>query len=256
MLLTPYRARSTISWILPLVVLLSFQACCIQVAAVAHADVIARPNHHAQHHDIPQHDHLHEPPHEYDEELHSRSPYPNPAPPPIRPPGPPDTHPSPVKGSEGNDTSSHLVCKPFGECEPCPPESLGEPFCQPFGNRRLMHCVTNTTSPSSIPPTGSSGSSSSPYDDEHSPHERSSSHSRAQASKPKPVSKEEGRTLAWESCGRIPRQEKADFFEFVACNVAFVIISLAVVIWRSRVVKARQQRVLAARIGVGGRRRA
>lgn len=63
-----------------------------------------------------------------------------------------------------------------------------------------------------------------------------------------------GRTLAWESCGRIPQQERADFFEFVACNVGFVIAAIAVVIWRSRVVQRRQARVLAARIGIGGSR--
>ncbi|KAH9991588.1 hypothetical protein BJV77DRAFT_1116499 [Russula vinacea] len=37
-----------------------------------------------------------------------------------------------------NDTES--ICRLFGECEPCPREVLREPFCQPFGNRRLLHC--------------------------------------------------------------------------------------------------------------------
>ncbi|EAU81454.2 hypothetical protein CC1G_05284 [Coprinopsis cinerea okayama7 len=65
-----------------------------------------------------------------------------------------------------------------------------------------------------------------------------------------------GETLAWESCGRIPSQERADFLEFVACNVIFAIVAIGLVMWRSKVVQARQARVLAARIGlVGGRGR-
>ncbi|KAF8999064.1 hypothetical protein BDQ17DRAFT_1391561 [Cyathus striatus] len=44
------------------------------------------------------------------------------------------------------DTQPQLVCTPFGTCEPCPEDSLHEPFCQPFGNRRLMHCQNVTSS--------------------------------------------------------------------------------------------------------------
>ncbi|GMK53871.1 hypothetical protein CspeluHIS016_0104570 [Cutaneotrichosporon spelunceum] len=31
-------------------------------------------------------------------------------------------------------------CTPFGVCEPCPEDERHQPFCQPFGNRRLLHC--------------------------------------------------------------------------------------------------------------------
>jgi len=65
-----------------------------------------------------------------------------------------------------------------------------------------------------------------------------------------------GETLAWESCGRIVGQERADFYEFVACNILFAVISLFVVFARSRRLRAMQARQLAARIGLirgGGR---
>ncbi|TEB31768.1 hypothetical protein FA13DRAFT_1732064, partial [Coprinellus micaceus] len=107
-----------------------------------------------------------------------RHPIPHPAPPPVRPPEP-------------NGLQALWLC------ERVRLNFLNEPYCQPFGNRRLMHCFNETTPPQ--------------------PHIR------------------RGETLAWESCGRIPAQERADFFEFVACNVAFVIIALAIVFWRSRV---------------------
>lgn len=60
----------------------------------------------------------------------------------------------------------------------------------------------------------------------------------------------EGETLAWEACGRIVRQERADFYEFVAVNVLFTVISLAVLFVRSRRQQALQTRQLAARIGL------
>ncbi|KIJ95359.1 hypothetical protein K443DRAFT_108881 [Laccaria amethystina LaAM-08-1] len=125
--------------------------------------------------------------------------------------------------SKDNNTQQQLLCLPFGACEPCPEESLQQPFCQPFGNRRLMHCV-NITSPSNPPSPPS----------EHSP------------SQPHP----EGETLAWESCGRIISQERADFFEFIACNVFFAIVALFVLFVRSRRLQAIQARQLAARIGL------
>ena len=108
---------------------------------------------------------------------------------------------------------------------------LDEPFCRPFGNRRLMHCVNAT--------------STTPQSNQY-----------ADFDEPRTPGAEGGKTIAWESCGRIPRLERADFFEFVACNIAFVIIALAMVLWRSRVVRNRQARVLAARIGLARGRRA
>ena len=109
---------------------------------------------------------------------------------------------------------------------------MNEPFCQPFGNRRLMHCVDSITiaSPSpeqTQPPSQSNG----PTD--HS-------------DEPRP----EGETPAWESCGRIPARERADFYEFVACNVVFASISLCILFLRSRRLQLMQARQLAARIGL------
>ncbi|KAF9226359.1 hypothetical protein BS17DRAFT_777109 [Gyrodon lividus] len=59
-----------------------------------------------------------------------------------------------------------------------------------------------------------------------------------------------GETPAWQSCGRIPAQERADFYEFLACNVFLAAGALGVALVRSRAVEARQARRLAARIGL------
>lgn len=67
----------------------------------------------------------------------------------------------------------------------------------------------------------------------------------------------DGELPAWESCGRIVSKERADFYEFVACNVAFALIALGVLFFRSRRMQVNQARQLAARIGLirgdGGR---
>lgn len=117
-----------------------------------------------------------------------------------------------------------LVCKPFGECEPCPDDAIHEPFCQPFGNRRLMHCSAPDPDPI------------------HTWYPHSTSTSLPVPSK--------GETPAWQSCGRIPAQERRDFYEFVACNLFFATTSLIIALFRSRLMEARQARRLAARIGL------
>ncbi|KIM71352.1 hypothetical protein PILCRDRAFT_28765, partial [Piloderma croceum F 1598] len=108
-----------------------------------------------------------------------------------------------------------LICRPFGRCEPCPEDALHEPFCKPFGNRRLVH----------FPP-------------QHPP-----------PSHPNPNTLQ-GETPAWESCGRIPEKEREDFWEFVACNVLFAIIFLFILFARSKRLQALKGRQLAARIGL------
>jgi len=131
-----------------------------------------------------------------------------------------------------NDTQSSLLCTPFGGCEPCPADSINEPFCQPFGNRRLMHCINSTTiTPISPEQTQPPFQSNGPTEHPKGPHP-------------------EGEILAWESCGRIPARERADFYEFVACNVVFALISLCVLFLRSRRLRLMQARQLAARIGL------
>ena len=59
---------------------------------------------------------------------------------------------------------------------------------------------------------------------------------------------------AWESCGRIPSKERADFFEFVLCNVIFAALAIAGVLIRSEKMRVVRARRLAARIGVTLRR--
>ncbi len=60
----------------------------------------------------------------------------------------------------------------------------------------------------------------------------------------------ESETPAWESCGRIVGKERADFYEFVACNVVFALIALTVLFFRSKRMQLDQARQLAARIGL------
>lgn len=60
----------------------------------------------------------------------------------------------------------------------------------------------------------------------------------------------QGENLAWESCGRIVSQERADFWEFVACNVFFAVFFLFILFARSKRLQALQARQLAARIGL------
>ncbi|TRM57462.1 hypothetical protein BD626DRAFT_439474 [Schizophyllum amplum] len=122
----------------------------------------------------------------------------------------------------------NLVCLPFGICEPCPEDALSQPFCQPFGNRRLLHCRNSTS------------------------HAGGPSHPHTWTSHAGPPSQiaPQGEMLAWGACGKIVSKERADFFEFVVCNLFFALVALAVLVVRSRMVQAAQARQLAARIGL------
>ncbi|KAF8899787.1 hypothetical protein CPB84DRAFT_1779981 [Gymnopilus junonius] len=126
----------------------------------------------------------------------------------------------------GTKHVDNLLCTPFGACEPCPPDAMHEPFCRPFGNRRLMHCVNKTSSASTSTPS----TLSCPPGSTHSIPEIS----------------------AWESCGRIPSKERGDFLEFVVCNILFAIIALGVLFFRERRLRLGRAKMLAARIGIGG----
>ncbi|GAA5865260.1 hypothetical protein JCM1840_003967 [Sporobolomyces johnsonii] len=53
---------------------------------------------------------------------------------------------------------------------------------------------------------------------------------------------------AYEACPRVVRQEKADFFEFVLCNLFFACAALSVLVYRQRTLAGRQFGRLAARI--------
>ncbi|KZT70450.1 hypothetical protein DAEQUDRAFT_744694 [Daedalea quercina L-15889] len=120
--------------------------------------------------------------------------------------------------------TTDLICRPFGSCEPCPEDALNEPFCQPFGNRRLMHCspgrpsATSTTTTEDRPP-------SLPESDS-------------------------GEIPAWEACGRIIEKERGDFYEFLACNIVIAAVALVVLFARSKRLQAMHARQLAARIGL------
>ncbi|KIY45077.1 hypothetical protein FISHEDRAFT_21563, partial [Fistulina hepatica ATCC 64428] len=116
-------------------------------------------------------------------------------------------------------------CVPFGVCEPCPDDALHEPFCQPFGNRRLLHC--NVAEPASSHNTVAH----SLLGTDSGTHEH-----------------EAGETLAWESCGRVVVKERVDFYEFIVCNAFFAIIAVALTYLRLKRLEQRKSRQVAARI--------
>lgn len=116
---------------------------------------------------------------------------------------------------------------------------LHKPFCQPFGNRRLIQCKNSTALPTE--PLR-------PHYAQHPPN-------LAGSDTPSEGDVEEGAILAWESCGRVVSAERADFFEFAAVNLLFLSVGAGIVIWRLRRMRLRHARQLAARIGLVGRTR-
>jgi hypothetical protein len=64
---------------------------------------------------------------------------------------------------------------------------LRQPFCLPFGNRRLLHCVP-------------SGIATEPYDSDAN-------------------SSPAGEVPAWEACGKVVKKERSDFYEFVVSGI-------------------------------------
>lgn len=145
---------------------------------------------------------------------------------------------------EANNTVD-LVCRPFGTCEPCPDDALNEPFCQPFGNRRLMHCSARTSSPAYHPPPGPAPFRGDEHDFDRGPPPFAGADSDTGQSKP-----DSGEIPAWEACGRIVEKERGDFYEFLACNVVIAVIALVVLFMRSKRLQAMHARQLAARIGL------
>ncbi|WOO80527.1 uncharacterized protein LOC62_03G004054 [Vanrija pseudolonga] len=106
--------------------------------------------------------------------------------------------------------ASDLVCRPLGECEPCPADELNEPFCKPFGNRRVLHCIPANAS------------------EEKNPIE----------------------LPAWEACGKVIKKEQRSFYEFVTANLLLLIVCLTIYGVRTSTLAAQQYRQLAARIGI------
>src|SRR5882762_1764858 len=105
-----------------------------------------------------------------------------------------------------------------------------------------MHC-TPTSPTSHLPPPARPAT-------QPDPKVLPSYHSTPSHSPPPNPNSLQGETPAWESCGRIPKQEREDFWEFVACNALFAAISLFVLFARSKRLQTLKGRQLAARIGL------
>ncbi|WRT64742.1 uncharacterized protein IL334_001676 [Kwoniella shivajii] len=117
--------------------------------------------------------------------------------------------------------AGNLVCRPFGECEPCPKDELDQPFCFPFGNRRLLHCIPASTSNT----------------EDGNGNEKTGNG-------------QVGEVPAWEACGKVIRKERRDFWEFVTANLLFLIVALTILWARTSALATEQYRQLAARIGI------
>ncbi|OCF32580.1 hypothetical protein I316_05760 [Kwoniella heveanensis BCC8398] len=59
-----------------------------------------------------------------------------------------------------------------------------------------------------------------------------------------------GEVPAWESCGKVIKNERQNFWEFVTANLLFLIVALTVLWARTSALATEQYRQLAARIGI------
>ncbi|KAI9636361.1 uncharacterized protein MKK02DRAFT_45068 [Dioszegia hungarica] len=104
---------------------------------------------------------------------------------PLPPPLPPN---APILDARA---TGDLICRPFGSCEPCPPDELDQPFCMPYGNRRLLHCRKPGQSTGGSGAGGGAGAGTGAGKDGA------------------------GEIPAWEACGKVVKKERQDFWEFV-----------------------------------------
>jgi hypothetical protein len=120
---------------------------------------------------------------------------------------------------------------------------MDEPFCKPFGNRRVVHCLLQKPDGPNVGSDSHIGTSSGSH----------------------PIL---GEIPAWETCGRSVAIETADFWEFVVsvvllrkllvgllicnqlCNIALASVALFILYTRSRAVASVRRKALVARIGI------
>ncbi|KAG8970684.1 hypothetical protein FRC03_004066 [Tulasnella sp. 419] len=142
----------------------------------------------------------------------------------------------------GVESSSQVICRIEGLCERCPESSINEPFCQPYGNRRLIKCLPKTPENERLLEEAAKAQAEA---------ERlGSKFNWGRKKNPTPKISHLGETPAWEACGKVIAVERADFWEFLLCNLIFVSLSLFVVLARSKKLAAIQYRKLVARIGL------
>ncbi|KAJ4465432.1 hypothetical protein C8R41DRAFT_781805, partial [Lentinula lateritia] len=99
-----------------------------------------------------------------------------------------------------------LICFPFGECEPCPPdEVLTFVFLRYNSRRSYYNSLINLSTGNTIPVRTTPSHPSSR------------------------VSAIIGETPAWEFCGRIISRERADWYESIACNVLSAVGAMLVI---------------------------
>ncbi|KAJ9104084.1 hypothetical protein QFC20_004661 [Naganishia adeliensis] len=166
-----------------------------------------------------------------------------------------------------------LVCRPFGECGPCPEDEIYQPYCHPYGNRRLVHCIPHTDGddPSGDGAYGQEDGYFSTHADAKAAHAKGKSGSggvphlqtaegedqdgvkvyiTSWSGKTISWSDVQGEVPAWESCGKVIAKETESYWRFVTFNTLILILSIVVLLIRANKLAAIQYRELAARIGI------
>ncbi|KAG0152567.1 hypothetical protein CROQUDRAFT_85688 [Cronartium quercuum f. sp. fusiforme G11] len=163
--------------------------------------------------------------------------------------------PSP-KTSTTNEPPNEYACRPIGKCEPCPIEELSNSICQIYQNRRLVHCLyLGSSSPALIAsvlidktnyPAGLMMTNNDHY------HHLDQTDIQKVDSKMAKVGSGIGSAEfpTWEACERVISKERADYYEFIVCNIILTLISLLIFIFRTKLLINRQYGKLAQRIGL------
>ncbi|PWN30742.1 hypothetical protein BDZ90DRAFT_277177 [Jaminaea rosea] len=176
----------------------------------------------------------------------------------------PSTSPGEGSSSSGSSENSSMIdpnqydlsrtraftCRALSECEPCPPQTRGHPFCRPYGNRRMVACRAVYDGVSAVGGgTSGTGLSRREEQDDFTKMMRdpggaegiqvisAASGLRAppgQQQNNLPQLPSDVDLIGWEACGKVVRNETRDYLEFVMILVLLALFSLQMLIRRNR----------------------
>ncbi|GAA97386.1 uncharacterized protein L969DRAFT_48607 [Mixia osmundae IAM 14324] len=147
--------------------------------------------------------------------------------------------------TSANATETY-VCKPLSACQTCTPDELhNDPACAPYGNKISLSCLyvpadaDSTLARKRRRKRDAQGLADESVDGEETESDTSIDGEADEASK----AIEQGLLGQVEldrPCARVVAKERADFGEFVLCNVAFALLGLGVLSFRQRSLAAQQ----------------